>query len=299
MGRASIIVPAISQWVAEGRDLARAVVDAEQSCIDIEKKLTTTREAARGRRIELGRFLAGVKDKVKHGEWGEFLEAIEVSRTSAFRHMQEAGVTLSDGEVEQMATQTTGTTGPSFVPPPLDSDAPREADDGATPVVEEPEIDRDTWCTPKWLTDALGRVNLDPCANERSHVDAAKAFRLDKGQDGLQLASSVSKNTVAFLNPPYSSVPPWVQAYGHTRFIFLLKFDPSTKWFAELISRTRLVLFPKGTRIQFEAPEGVPPEKSQANQFPHALFFAHAEDATEELLELCWQWPLETNDLAA
>ncbi len=173
----------------------------------------------------------------------------------------------------------------------------REVDvDGHTRIIgaggdEEEDIDRDTWCTPKWITAAIGTVDLDPCANERSHVQAARTFCLDIGQDGLALALGVDPETKTFINPPYSNVMPWVEGYGHTRFCFLLKFDPSTKWFAALMAKTALVLIPKGTRVQFEAPPGVPAEKTGSNPFPHALFFARAIDASQEIRKLCMEMP--------
>ncbi len=158
--------------------------------------------------------------------------------------------------------------------------------------VDAVEIDRDTWCTPKWIADALGAWDLDPCSNERSHIQSARSFRFDeRGEDGLALASSIDATARVFVNPPYSAVAPWIAAYGHTRFCFLLKFDPSTKWFTALMALTELVLIPQGTRIQFEAPPGVPPEKSGSNQFPHALFFARAVDASDDIRAKCMPMP--------
>jgi hypothetical protein len=65
---------------------------------------------------------------------------------------------------------------------------------------------------------------------------------------------------------------------------------------AELIERTHLILIPKGTRIQFEPPPGVPLDKAMANQFPHALFYAREEDATPEIRALCFAWRVEHGD---
>lgn len=154
----------------------------------------------------------------------------------------------------------------------------------------KPPADRDTWVTPLYLARAVGRWDLDPCSNDRSHLDAAKTFRLDRGQDGLVLAPFVSSRTRVWINPPYSDVMPWIKAYGHTRFCFLVKFDPSTKWCRELIKRTELVLFPTGKRIAFEPPPGV---EGASNQFPHGLFYARADDATDAISALCTRWRIE------
>jgi hypothetical protein len=148
-------------------------------------------------------------------------------------------------------------------------------------------VDRDSWCTPKWLTDALGSFDLDPCANERSHVSAKRSFQMVRGEDGLKLAAGIKKNARVFINPPYSDVMPWVEAYAHTRFCFLLKVDASTKWFARLHEITQLICVPRGTRIEFEAPPDV---DSSSNQFPHGLFFAREGDASKAVRKLSYVW---------
>lgn len=149
--------------------------------------------------------------------------------------------------------------------------------------------DRNTWCTPKWITDALGEFTLDPCSNDRSTVQARETYQLGRGQDGLELAAAVPACWRVFVNPPYEggAVVRWVRAYQHTRFCFLLRLDPSTKWFAELYARTQLILVPRGNRIQFEPPPGV---KASSNPFPHALFYAWAADATPAIRARCYEW---------
>lgn len=144
-----------------------------------------------------------------------------------------------------------------------------------------------------WITDAIGKFDLDPCANELSHVQASRTFCLRFEEDGLQRAATIGHDWRVFVNPPYSNVRPWIDAYAHTRFVFLLKLDPSTKWFAELIKHTELILLPRGERVSFEPPPGIPPERANAQPFPHALFYAHAADATDEIRALCWAWRVE------
>ncbi len=150
------------------------------------------------------------------------------------------------------------------------------------------DIDRDTWCTPRWIADAVGAWDLDPCSNDRSVICAAATFRLDRGQNGLALSRFVNRRSRVWINPPYSDVGPWVRGYAHTRFCFLVKFDPSTAWCGALIARTELVLFPKSTRVAFDPPPGV--DNPGGNQFPHGLFFARADDATEAISALCYKW---------
>lgn len=147
--------------------------------------------------------------------------------------------------------------------------------------------DRDTFCTPRKLARAVGEVDMDPCSNERSHVLARRTFRLDRGQDALVLAKYVSLWWLLYINPPYSrgSVSAFVNAFCHHRFIFLLRFDASTDWFQRLYDRTERIAFPRD-RTDFEPPPGV--VTTPGNPFPHALFYAHAEDVTAEIHAMCY-----------
>lgn len=104
----------------------------------------------------------------------------------------------------------------------------------------------------------------------------------------------VPATAVLWCNPPYArgEVIKWIQHYRHTRYCFLLRWDPRTKWFGELIGSTTHVWFPQpvgdGTgntvdnhpgRIEFEPPPGV---TFSSNPFPHALYL---RDPNPGLLE--------------
>ena len=70
------------------------------------------------------------------------------------------------------------------------------------------ESTTDTWLTPKWILDALGQFDLDPCAapSPRPWSSAKRHYEVGKGQDGLRLPWAGR----VWLNPPYSSADPWV-----------------------------------------------------------------------------------------
>lgn len=294
--RAAIIETVMSVLVTEGLELAQNVARSENELA--------------WHRLLMGRFLVKARGQLPkrgtptHG-WGALIEAMSMSESTAGRYIALAEatpltVTLKDSDKiptydELGLTKREGAQPEDDVPPPSDDDTPSSparvsGEEAGDDQDESVEIDRDTWCTPKWITDAIGDFDLDPCANERSHVSAAREFRFDeRGEDGLFMASKVDATDRVFINPPFSDVTPWIEAYTHTRFCFLLKFDPSTRWFASLMAHTKLVLFPRGTRVKFEAPEGVPPEKAVAPQFPHALFYARVEDATDAIRAACFQ----------
>ena len=163
--------------------------------------------------------------------------------------------------------------------------------DGCTGIVLSPdnEPDRDTWCTPRWIAEAVGEWDLDPCSNSRSHIRAAQSCNLMRGEDGLAFAADVGPGARVWINPPYSAgqVIRWIRAYRHTRFCFLVRLDPSTEWFAELYAASSLILVPAGRRVDFDPPPGV---KASINPFPHAMFYASREDATEQIRALCFAW---------
>lgn len=131
---------------------------------------------------------------------------------------------------------------------------------------------RGTFCTPKWLADLIGPVDVDPCSNVRSHVVAAhKFFGASAEDDGLRIAPQVAATALVYVNPPFNAgeVTKWVRAYTHTNFMFMLRFDPSTSWFKELLEHTHFIWFPYRSRINFEPPPGV---KVSSNPFPHGLY---------------------------
>ena len=51
------------------------------------------------------------------------------------------------------------------------------------------EITTDTWLTPKWVMDALGVFDLDPCAapHPRPWPTASMHYDYSQGMDGLTL----------------------------------------------------------------------------------------------------------------
>lgn len=265
--------------------------------------------------------------------WSEYLKRVGLDDSTAVRYMNDAKASLIHGGKPGEAPDRDSAHGPAREPNPrdeeddqygpnldplpdpdrataapfralsetelvqaiarLDPDARKRIIGASKAGADDVAIDRDAWCTPKWLAEAIGEVDLDPCSNERTHIRARSTFRLDFGEDGLARAEGVHQASCVFINPPYSNVTPWIAAYGHTRFVFLLKLDPSTKWFQALIARTELVLIPRGTRVAFEPPPGVPPDKANANPFPHALFYAHATDATDAIRALCFAWHVD------
>ncbi len=287
-----------------------AIVDVEA---DIDRLVKEAREAyqasrvaddeARRRRLDLGMLLANARKRwprsgPKAVGWSDFLARVGISVDAARDAMEYAGYveerfpgdlpeTLPSRREAGLDSSRADDREP---PPPSDADVPREVADEVGGG-DDDDIDRDTWCTPSWITEALGSFDLDPCSNERSTVQATYAYRLDRGEDGLKLATKKwidPTSTRVFVNPPYSDVAPWIEVYGATRFCFLLKLDTSTKWFVRLFELAETIYIPRRRRVGFVPPEGVPADRAKAQQFPHALFYARDEDATDAIRALCF-----------
>ena len=92
----------------------------------------------------------------------------------------------------------------------------------------------DAQCTPRDLAMELGKFDLDPCSNPRSHIKASARYMLERGQDGLAQAWFGR----VYCNPPYSDPLPWserLRAHEAT-WVALVKLDPTTRWWANLMA---------------------------------------------------------------
>lgn len=159
---------------------------------------------------------------------------------------------------------------------------------------------RGTWCTPKPWAERVGPWDLDPFSNPRSHIVSTDRAMLEDGGDGLldrgapgsyrdgatRYVGRAVAGTRVWIQPPYEMVLDALAHYGHTRFCALLRFDPSTRWFRRLYRLVGLICVPL-SRIEFEPPPGV---KASKNPYPHALYYARAEDATPRVLRACISW---------
>jgi hypothetical protein len=175
---------------------------------------------------------------------------------------------------------------------------------GCTGIVLPPDWEdgRGSWCTPKKYADKVGRFDLDPFSNSRSHINAASTCWLERGDDGLGNGEpgsywqeeyagvgfgKATATTRVWIQPPYDIVLKAIRHYGHTRFTALLRLDPSTQWFEELYKLSEIILVPAGDRIEFDPPPGVKPS---SNPFPHGFFYKRESDVPDALREVCFEW---------
>jgi hypothetical protein len=315
------------QIIVAGADLA----GVERSIARLTGQLETARATAEQRRLDIGRWL--VKARPQWPErgpnakgWGEFLKRVGLEQATAWRYMELAKP--QDFMHAHETSEDEDDTGPRIRPiagtgeqPPfrqlteddlvqslgrLTADARKRVLDAARTNVKggSGETARGTWCTSADWAAAVGPWEVDPFSNPRSHVAAVRRCMLEEGGNGLlDLAVPGSYSapptfgradelTRVWIQPPYELVAEAIAHYGHTRFCALLRWSPDVKaWFPALWKRTAVVCHPFCERMEFEPPPGVP--SSGEMPFPHALYYAHEADVTDEVRARCIVWRID------
>lgn len=121
--------------------------------------------------------------------------------------------------------------------------------------------ERQDWNTPENVLEVVrafagGRINLDPCSNSQSVVDAEVEYRIDRGEDGLTLSWRETDYGVVFVNPPYGrDIKSWIQRCaivgnsGEMDVVALVPARVDTQWF-DICWRANLICFISG-RLTF------------------------------------------------
>jgi len=101
--------------------------------------------------------------------------------------------------------------------------------------------------TPKYITDALGTFNLDPCAGEHTNIATFNLWD-GRGENGL----TAEWNGFVWCNPPFSQKEIWAQKMiEHNNGILILPERGSAPWFGPLAKKTGCY-FVMGKKINFE-----------------------------------------------
>ena len=102
------------------------------------------------------------------------------------------------------------------------------------------------WLTPRWIVDALGPFDLDPCAPPpERRLWATASQHYDETQDGL----SLPWHGLVWCNPPYGPhTKSWLRRCAdHGDAIALVCARTDTRWFHEHVApRATAVLFLRG-----------------------------------------------------
>jgi hypothetical protein len=111
--------------------------------------------------------------------------------------------------------------------------------------------------TPRWIIEALGPFDLDPCAADPRPWDCAEV-NLCEADDGLRRAWPAGART--WLNPPFDRyvVARWIGRLAeHGRGTALLHARTETEWFRICWERATAILF-MARRLTFVKPDGTP-----------------------------------------
>lgn len=137
----------------------------------------------------------------------------------------------------------------------------------------------DSWITPKFIVDALGPFDLDPCASSpQPWACASKSIALP--EDGL---AADWKGRV-WLNPPYSNVWEWLNKLArHNNGIALVFARTETVgFFREVWEKADGLLFLRG-RLFFHLPGG---ERGKSNSGGPSVLVAYGE-VNKQVLKNC------------
>jgi DNA N-6-adenine-methyltransferase (Dam) len=109
--------------------------------------------------------------------------------------------------------------------------------------------------TPRWIIDALGPFDVDPCAANPRPWDCAEV-NLSEADDGLHQPWAGR----VWLNPPFDrhKVGRWIGRLAeHGRGTALLHARTETEWFRICWQRATAILF-MARRLAFVKPDGTP-----------------------------------------
>jgi hypothetical protein len=107
--------------------------------------------------------------------------------------------------------------------------------------------DNDKLRTPKYITDALGPFDLDPCAGEFTEIGKVNWWD-GRGENGLE----EEWNGFVWCNPPFSQKEIWAEKMiQHDNGILILPERGSAPWFSKIAERSDCY-FVMGKKINFE-----------------------------------------------
>jgi hypothetical protein len=131
--------------------------------------------------------------------------------------------------------------------------------------------------TPRWILDALGPFDLDPCASDPRPWPCARINWTTHGLD-----RPWPREFFIFLNPPFNryEVGDWIACLAeHGNGIALLHARTEAEWFEPIWQRAAAILF-MADRIYFCRPDGT---KQRANSGAPAVVVAFGDEAVLRL----------------
>lgn len=151
---------------------------------------------------------------------------------------------------------------------------------------ESHRITTDIWLTPRWILDALGEFDLDPCSAPDTELWPTAREHITLPDDGLM---HIWEGRV-WLNPPYGRhIGIWLERMAlHNRGTALIFARTETTLFRQHVWRAATGLLFLDRRIVFHRPDGSLPDKTRGGGqagAPSVLVAYGADDA--DRLEHC------------
>jgi phage N-6-adenine-methyltransferase len=113
-------------------------------------------------------------------------------------------------------------------------------------------VDGDTWLTPRYILDHLGKFDLDPCAASGNPEWCAQNF-YTKTVDGL----SIDWYGRVFMNPPFSNTAPWIRRHAeHGNGISLVPASVESRVWREIVWKQAHAILLLHGRTRFANPDG-------------------------------------------
>jgi hypothetical protein len=101
--------------------------------------------------------------------------------------------------------------------------------------------------TPQYIVDAIGHIDLDPCAGAKTNIGKIN-YRLEDGFNGLEL----EWKGFVYCNPPFSQKEQWIKKMiKHNNGILILPERGSAPWFGPLSIAAKMY-FVMGKKINFD-----------------------------------------------
>lgn len=123
----------------------------------------------------------------------------------------------------------------------------KQSHNACKPMLGTALLKNDCLRTPKYITDALGTFNLDPCAGENTNIATFNLWD-GRGEDGL----TAEWNGFVWCNPPFSQKEIWAKKMiDHNNGILILPERGSAPWFGPLAEKSGCY-FVMGKKINFE-----------------------------------------------
>lgn len=103
------------------------------------------------------------------------------------------------------------------------------------------ESTTNTWLTPRWLIDALGEFDLDPCAAPEPRAWSCAKRNISRPDDGLAHEWSGR----VWLNPPYGKeIEPFMRRMSeHKKGLALTFMRSDSRWFQDFVLAKAAFLF--------------------------------------------------------